>query len=216
MATITPTETLILQAAHPDLPDAGTNALSPGIVLRLHRLTVLQFDQMVANGVIAEDDPVELIEGLLVTKMSRNRPHLVAGKKGLKVLSRIIPPGWHVAKEDPVVVLVWCKPEPDLAIVRGAGADYLDHDVTAADVALVIEIAESSHSIDQNDMARVYSSSRIPTYWIVNLVNRQLEVYTNPGPNGYETSQIFTAAHEVTVVIDGREVGRITVAEILP
>ena len=106
----------------------------------------------------------------------------------------MIPPGWHVAKEDPVVASDWSKPEPDLAIVRGTADDYLDRDVTAADVALAIEIAESSLSIDQNEMARVYASSRISVYWIVNLVDRQLEVYTNPGPNGYQTSQILTAS----------------------
>jgi Uma2 family endonuclease len=81
--------------------------------------------------------------------MSRNRPHIVAGKKGLRVLSTILPPRWHVATEDPIVASDWSKPEPDLAIVRGDAEDYLDHDVSARDVALVIEIAESSLSIDQ-------------------------------------------------------------------
>ena len=206
----------ILHATPSEMPDATTTVASPPIISRIYRLTVRQVDQMTATGVIAEDDPLELIEGLLVTKMSRNRPHIVAGKKGLMVLSRIIPPGWHVAKEDPVVASDWSKPEPDLAIVRGAADDYLDRDVMAADVALAVEIAESSLSIDQNEMARVYASSGIPVYWIVNLVARQLEVYTNPAPNKYQTSQILTAADEVSIVIEGREIAKINVAEILP
>ena len=206
----------ILRATPPELPDATAIAASPSVMSRLYRLTVRQVDQMTVAGVIAEDDPLELIEGLLVTKMSRNRPHIVAGKKGLMVLSRIVPPGWHVAKEDPVVASDWSKPEPDLTVVRGAAVDYLDRDVTAADVALAIEIAESSLSIDQNEMARVYASSGIPVYWIVNLVDNQLEVYTNPGTNGYQASQILTPAEEVSVVIEGREVGRIKIAELLP
>jgi Uma2 family endonuclease len=216
MATMPQTEVAPSQAALMERPDAATITLGPGIVSRLHRLTVQQFDRMTAVGLITEDEPVELIEGLLVTKMSRNRPHIVAGKKGLRVLSTLIPPGWHVAKEDPIVASDWSKPEPDLAVVRGTAEDYLDHDVTAADVALVIEIAESSLSIDQNEMARVYAASGIPAYWIVNLVDRKLEVHTNPGPDGYQSSQILTAADEVSVVIEGREIGRIAVAEILP
>jgi Uma2 family endonuclease len=65
-------------------------------------------------------------------------------------------------------------------------------------------------------MARVYAAGGIPTYWIVNLVAGRLLVYTNPGPDGYRTSQIFTAEEEVPVVLEGREVGRIAVGEILP
>ena len=200
MATINPTHPTLspapLASLLPDSP-APSFPIRLEVLSRLRRLTVRQFDQMTAAGLIAEDEPVELIEGLLVTKMSRKRPHIVAGKKGLKVLSSIIPSGWHVAKEDPVVVSDWSKPEPDLAVVRGEGADYLDHDVTAADVALVIEIAESSLSIDQNEMGRIYASSGIPTYWIVNLVDNQVEVYTNPGPNGYQSSQILKAGQDV-------------------
>jgi Uma2 family endonuclease len=216
MDSITQTEARVSKSSSFAPSPASTAPISPEILSRLRRLTVCQFDQMTAVGLIAEDEAVELIEGLLVTKIPRNRPHIVAGKKGLKVLSSIIPRGWHVAKEDPVVASDFSKPEPDLAIVRGDGEDYLDHDVAAADVAVVIEIAESSLSIDQNEMARVYASSRIPAYWIVNLVDRQLEVYTNPGPDGYQSSQILKPGQDVSVVIDGQEAGRIAVVDLLP
>lgn len=110
----------------------------------------------------------------------------------------------------------WSKPEPDLAIVRGDAEDYLDHDVSARDVALVIEIAESSLSIDQKDRARVYASSGIPVYWIVNRVDHQIEVYTNPGPDGYRSSEILKPGQDVAVSIGGMEAGRIAVADMLP
>jgi len=203
----------------PALPGISTPpaiAASADLVSSLYLLTVWQFDQMIEDGLIAEDDPVELIEGLLVTKMSRKRPHSVAGKKGLRVLSRIIPGGWHVAKEDPIVASDWSKPEPDLAIVRGLGEDHLERDVMAADVPLVIEIAESGLSLDRTDQARVYSLSGIPAYWIVNLVDLQVEVYTDPSPGGYQSSQVLTPGQHVPVVIDGSEVNRIAVADILP
>ena len=63
-------------------------------------------------------------------------------------------------KEDPVVVSNWSKPEPDLAIVRGRAEDYINRDVIAADLALVVEIAESSLSADQEDMAQIYLLTR--------------------------------------------------------
>jgi Uma2 family endonuclease len=171
---------------------------------------------MIQAGLIGEKAKVELIEGLLVTKTGRNRPHVVAGKKGLRTLERVIPPGWHVAKEDPIVVSDWSKPEPDLAIVRGEIEDYEQRDVMAADVALVVEIADSSLSADQEDMTRVYGASGIPVFWIVNLVDRQLEVDSDPSPEGYRSSQVLKTGQDVAVVIGGVEVSRIDVSQILP
>jgi len=182
----------------------------------LYRLTVVQFDKLVDAGVIAEDDRVELIEGLLVTKMGKKRPHVQAGVHGLGLLSRVVPPTWHVRREDPIVTSAWGKPEPDLAVVRGRAADYDDRDVTATDVALVVEIAESSLSIDRSEMALVYSSSGIPVYWIVNLVDGQVEVYSDPGPAGYQSTQVIKPGQDVPVVLDGLEVGRIAAKDLLP
>jgi Uma2 family endonuclease len=200
----------------PGLSSPPAIAASPELVSNLYLMTVRKFDEMVADGLVTENDRVELIEGLVVNKMSRKRPHVVAGKKGLRVLSRVIPEGWHVAKEDPIVVSDWSKPEPDLAVIRGKGDDYLDRDVMAADVALLIEIAETSLSIDRTDMARVYAESGIPTYWIVNLLDQQVEVYTEPGPGGYQSSEFLTRGQYLTVVIDGAEAGRIAVTDLLP
>jgi Uma2 family endonuclease len=189
---------------------------SPQLASGLYRLTVRQYDRMIDDGTIVEDNRVELIEGLLVNRMGRKRPHIVAGNKGLRLLSGIVPNGWYVAKEDPIVVSDWSKPEPDLAVVRGQAEDYIERDVMAADVALVVEIAESSLAADQTDMTRVYAASDIPIYWIVNLVDRQLEVYSNPGPNGYSSVLILKPGQDLPVIIDGVEVGRIAVADMLP
>jgi Uma2 family endonuclease len=183
---------------------------------RLYRLTVRQYDQMSQEGVLGKRDRVELIEGLLVVKISKNSPQIVAGNLGREALARIAPPGWHVAKEDPVVTSEWSEPEPDLAMVRGQPRDYLQRRVMAGDVALVVEIAESSLSTDRSEMGRVYAASGIPYYWIVNLVDRQLEVYTGPSPAGYQSRQDLKPGQDVPVVVDGVEVGRIPVSDILP
>jgi Uma2 family endonuclease len=193
-----------------------TDAPGPQLAAWLYRLTVHQFDRMIRDGTIANADRVELIEGLLVTKMGRNRPHVQAGNKGFWTLARSLGPGWHVRKEDPVVVSEWSKPEPDLAVVRGEVDDYNNRDVTAADVAVVVEIADSSLSADQTDMARVYASAGIPVYWVVNLVDRRVEVFTGPGPAGYAVTNAFGLNQNVVLVIDGVEVGRISVAEMMP
>ena len=200
-----------VMTAPPQVPTAP-----PGVFPGLYRFTVAQYDRMVQDGTIGKNERVELIDGLLVTKMGKNPPHVFAGKVGLKRLERIVSPGWHVGKEDPVVVSDWAKPEPDLSVVRGTENDYLDRAVTAADVALVVEIAESSLATDRSDMARIYARARIPVYWIVNLLNRQVEVYTRPSDDGYESRQDFASDQEVPVMIEGHEVGRIPVSDLVP
>ena len=85
----------------------------------------------------------------------------------------------------------------------------------AADVALVVEVADSSLAEDRK-MAAIYGGAGVPVYWIVNLVDRQVEVYTDPGIGGYATRTDFRPGQQVPVVIDGREVGQIAVDDILP
>jgi hypothetical protein len=74
--------------------------LGPGRASRLYRFTVAQYDKLIEHRTIAENERVELIGGVLVNKMGRNRPHVVAGNKGLRMLSGIIPNGWYVAADN--------------------------------------------------------------------------------------------------------------------
>jgi Uma2 family endonuclease len=103
-----------------------------------------------------------------------------------------------------------------LAVVRGRDQDYDDRDVTAADVALVVEIADSSLTIDREDMARVYAGGGIAIYWIVNLVEQQIEVYSDPRSAVYQSIQIVNPGQDVPVVIDGVTMGKIAVSDLLP
>ena len=192
----------------------------PGLASALYRLTVRQYDRMVKDGTIAEDERVELIEGLLAAKASRNRGSIAAGNKALRVLWRIIPPGWHVAKGAPIVVSDWSKPEPDLAVIRGEVEDYDGRDVQAVDVALVVEIAAALRvpglASERTDRARMYAAAGIPVYWIVNLVDGQVEILSEPGRDGYQSHQVFGRGQDVPVVVAGVEAGWVAVIDILP
>ena len=85
-----------------------------------------------------------------------------------------------------------------------------------ADVAFLVEVSESTLDRDQGEKLSAYATGNIPVYWIVNLVDSQVEVYTGPCPEGYRSRQVFNPGQTVPVVIDGIEVGRIAVADILP
>jgi Uma2 family endonuclease len=172
---------------------------------------------MVEESTPGDLDDVELIDGLLVTKMSRNRPHVQAGRLGLAALMKIVPDGWHVAKGDPIVASDWSKPEPDLALVRGRVVDFATRDVTSQDVGLVVEIAASSLAVDRDVMGRLYAAGGIPAYWIVNLVDGLVEVYGDPDPSqGYRTRTDYRRGDSIPVVADGRALGVAAVDDLLP
>jgi Uma2 family endonuclease len=193
-----------------------TSPPSPCLAQALYRLTVRQFESMIDDGTIAEDERVELIEGLLVAKSRRSRASIVAGNKALRILWRMIPPGWHVAKGVPIRASDWSRPEPDLAIIRGVVEDYDERDATADDTALVVKIAESQLSVDRTDMARLCATAGIPVYWVVNLAEGQVEVFSDPHRDGYQSHQVLGRGQDVPVVVAGVEAAWIAVSDLLP
>jgi Uma2 family endonuclease len=181
----------------------------------LARLTVDQYEAMVESGVLTKHDRYVLINGYLVTKVTKNPPHVLATDNVRKSLERITSTGWWIRSEAPVRIPDYNEPEPDGSVARGPRSRYAKRHPGPADLALVVEVAESSVS-DDRKLVRIYGPAGIPVYWIVNLIAQQVEVHTVPHEGGYRKRRVFTAGQSVPVVIDGVEVGRIAVAEILP
>jgi Uma2 family endonuclease len=100
--------------------------------------------------------------------------------------------------------------------VRGAIRDYEDHHPGPNEIALIVEVADTSLAADRTLATQVYGPAGIPVYWIVNLGDRQVEVYTDPAPAGYLSTAVFPEGQCVPVVIDGQQLGLIAVSDILP
>jgi Uma2 family endonuclease len=181
----------------------------------LYRINVHEYERIIAARAI-EDERVELIDGYMVKKMGKNPPHSWSTKVLLKALERLLIPGWTWRLEQPVRIPEYNEPEPDIAIVRGSDDDYKHRTPEPTDVALLVEVSESTLDRDQGEKLSAYASGGIPVYWIVNLIDRQVEVYSGPSKSGYQSRQIFGPGHEVAVVIVGNEIGRIAVVDILP
>jgi hypothetical protein len=105
-------------------------------------------------------------------------------------------------------------------VVRGSDDDYPDRHPGPDDVALLVEVSDTTLRHDQGFNKMIYAKARIAIYWIVNLIDRRLEVYTSssgPGPMpDYRQHQDFAEADHVPLVIDGQEVARIAVRNLLP
>jgi Uma2 family endonuclease len=182
----------------------------------LHRITVDEYERIIAAGALEEPSRVELIDGYMVDKMGKNAEHGYATKETLKALDARLPVGWTSRKEEPVRIPAYDEPEPDVAIVRGSDADYRHRLPTAADVGILVEVSETTLSQDRGKKCTAYAKGRIPVYWIVNLVDRQVEVYTRPSKGRYQSRVDFKPGQQVPVTIGGQQLRPIPVDDILP
>jgi Uma2 family endonuclease len=183
------------------------------------RLTVSQYHEIVRAGILTDDDPIELLEGWLVTKMPKNPPQRAATRLTQQALQAIAPVEWYVDGQEPIT-LADSEPEPDAVVVRGAPRDYLDRHPGPGDLALVVEVADSTLERDRAVKKKSYAAASIPVYWILNLIDQRLEVYENPsGPSDapdYRVARMYARADSVAVLIGNQTVGAIRVADLLP
>jgi Uma2 family endonuclease len=133
-------------------------------------------------------------------------------------LLRALPAAWDLRVQS-AIVLGDSQPEPDFAVVRGSPADYETRQPGPADVGLVIEVADSSLLRDQRDKTRIYARAALPCYWIVNLVDRQIEVYGQPsGPTtvpAYGSLQLYQPGDSIPLILDGATAGTVAVSDLL-
>jgi Uma2 family endonuclease len=182
------------------------------------RLTIEQYHQMIDDGILTEDDPVELLEGWLVTKMPKNRPHSLATQLTRESLAQIVPSDWYVDAREPITTAD-SEPEPDVIVVRGDRRNYVERHPYPEDVALIVEVADATLQRDRTLKLRLYASARIPVYWILNLPERQLEVYSDPIGQGekatYRQHHSYRQSDTVPVMIGGEEIARLSVGQLL-
>jgi Uma2 family endonuclease len=189
--------------------------LDAGMIEDLYRMTVEEYEQLAESGVL-KDRRVELINGLLVKKMTIKPPHVIAVDAAREAIGRLLPAGWWIRDEKPVRIPDFDEPEPDVSVVRGSRRDYATRHPGPGDITFLAEVADSSLSWNRSEKQTAYASAGVPLYWIVNLVDRQLEVYTDPHPDGYHDRRILGPADQAVIVIGGVEVGLVAVADLLP
>lgn len=189
--------------------------------LLLYRMSVEQYHAMIETGILMSGDPIELLEGLLVQKGSKSPAHCFAVQKLYELFTHLLSADWFVNNQEPITTSD-SEPEPDVAVIRGERRYFLEQNRHPGpeETALIIEVAESSLARDRGPKRRIYARAGIPQYWIVNFVDRRIEVYTNPtGPCDnptYHQQHNFGPEAEVPLTLDGHAIGRIRVADLLP
>ena len=186
--------------------------------LRTRRWTRVEYDKLIDAGFLGPGDKIELLAGQLCVSEPKNSPHAMAISLGLDALHKALAPRWHVRVQLPIALDNESEPEPDLAVVSGGPRDYTDH---PSRPALVVEIADSSLALDRTHKGSLYARARLAEYWIVNLVDRVLEVYRIPGPDagaayGWAYRVVLTLGPDDHVAPLAAPSDRILVTDLLP
>ncbi|MGB7156886.1 MAG: Uma2 family endonuclease [Tepidisphaeraceae bacterium] len=191
----------------------------PELATRNHRrFSVEEYRRMAETGILSEDDNVELLEGWIVEKMTKGARHDYTIQATDNAIRSRLEPNWGVRIQS-AIVLADSEPEPDLAVILNPPARYVDRHPSRDDIALLVEVAESSLAQDRGIKLRIYARSNIEVYWIVNLIEDVIEVHWDPsGPVDlptYRGRRVFRSGESVPLAIGGQQLQPVEVKQIL-
>jgi Uma2 family endonuclease len=186
---------------------------------RIRRWTRVEYGRLIEHGFLDEDDPIELVDGLLLVKEPQYTPHATAATLVAEALRAAFGAGWVVRQQLPMALDDRSEPEPDICVVPGSPRDYLPTHPTGA--ALVVEVAASGLGIARGRKAAMYARNGITDYWILNLVGRVLEVHRDPARlrearHGWGYRAIHAVGPDDAVSPLALPSARIAVADLLP
>ncbi|WP_165075852.1 Uma2 family endonuclease [Paludisphaera rhizosphaerae] len=180
------------------------------------RFTVAEYESLIRSGALPEEPRHELLEGWITPKRCGGPAHAVAIALATPLLIHVLESVWRVSVKS-AITTADSQPEPDLAVARGQARDFLERHPGPKEVPLVIEVADSSLPRDRGLKARVYARAGIPNYWIVNLVDRVVEVHSDPTDQAtYAHIEAVGPDGAIRLAIDGVEISPIPVRDLLP
>lgn len=166
------------------------------------RWTRAEYERMAELGLLAPESHTQLIEGEIFEMAPPGAPHSTAvGLVSDNLRAAFQGTAFHIRVQQPVLIGSDSEPEPDVTVVRGRILDYRKTHPATSDVALVVEVADSSIDLDRRRKARLYGRAGIPEYWIVVLPEKVVEVFAEPGPGGYRQRRMLRQGDTLRPVV---------------
>jgi Uma2 family endonuclease len=186
---------------------------------RHRRFSRVEYERLIELGVFQPGEAIELIGGELMVAEPQGAAHYTAIRKTAKALEAAFGPGWEVRTQGPVGLDDDSEPEPDVAVVPGSPDDY--GRAHPSRPVLTVEVAESSLDIDRRHKGSLYARAGLSDYWVLNLVDRVLEVYREPAadptaPFGWRYARRDVLDVSARVAPLGAPGSTIAVSQLLP
>ncbi|MCS6802271.1 MAG: Uma2 family endonuclease [Chloroflexota bacterium] len=159
-------------------------------IVRRHRFTVEEYRRLSDLGLLGEEGRTELLDGEIFDMPAIRPPHAYCVGALTKLCVLGVGDAAVVWVQNPAAIDRQSEPQPDLLLLRGPGDRYRTAHPTAADILLVIEVADTSYRHDREVKLPLYARAGIPEVWIVNLPARQVEVYREPEREAYREQRV--------------------------
>ena len=159
------------------------------------RFTVDEYYAMACAGILTEDDRIELIDGFIIAMSLVGDPHVDCINNLTRLFVLRTDPKAIVSVQNPVRLNDYSEPEPDVVLIRPGRAGKPG----AEDVLLLVEVSDTTLDFDREIKRPRYAAAGIPEVWIVDLQGERVEVYREPGPEGYAEEASFERREELTV-----------------
>jgi Uma2 family endonuclease len=168
------------------------------------RFSIAEYHRLGELGFFESDNRFELIRGEIIKMASKGRLHSVCTSLLLRELYPLLGKLAMLRGQEPIILSADSEPEPDVAIARNRSDNYLSSHPESADILLVIEVSDSTLKYDRNTKLSLYAEAGISNYWIFNLVDIQLEMYSEPyqkvpGDFGYQLQRIVLPNQVVVI-----------------
>jgi Uma2 family endonuclease len=160
--------------------------------------TVQDYHRMSDLGILDPSQRTELIAGQIILKTAKRTAHVITLQLLANSIQAQLGTTAFISTQDPIRLDNFSEPEPDLAIVKGSILDYSQAHPGAEDIYLVIEVADSTLKQDCEVKDKLYARSSIVEYWVIDIKNRQVQIFRDPTPTGYSSQLILTETHSVS------------------
>jgi Uma2 family endonuclease len=177
-------------------PNPSAPPLDEGVRPRLWSRQ--EYHRAAELGLFGPDERLELLDGEILKKMTVNPPHAFAVGRVFKLVAAAFGAGFHARQQQPLVLNDRSEPEPDVVVVVGEDGDYATDHPTAQHTRLLVEVADTTLHHDRTRKLPAYARAGIVEYWILNLVERQLEVYRSPSRGRYRDETIYKEGDTVS------------------
>jgi len=167
------------------------------VQLQKRLFTVKEYHLMTEVGILSEGDRVELIEGEIVKMAAIGTRHASSVKRLIAVFSDLERRRAIIGAQDPIQLTERTEPQPDVVLLEPRADYYATAHPVPSEVLLLVEVSDSTVDYYRDVKVSIYARSLIQEVWLVDLVKNCLEVYRQPGPNGYSLIIKFWRGQQV-------------------
>lgn len=160
----------------------------------------------------------ELLDGEIIVKMGQKQPHAQAVIRVIAWLLSVFGVD-HVQSQTTIEVAeedrATNRPEPDAIVLRRSDSE-LEGTPEPTDIALVIEVSDTTLSDDKNAKAALYARAGIAEYWVLDVTRRRIGVHRDPDPAAAKYRAVTWHAESATLCPQAAPQSTVRPAELLP